>query len=221
MGHLACPLAPPLPTPQPPISSHHQAGLKLQSSQQTMSSLTDLHDCFLPLLATNQEVYTLQRALFTLFLYLLQEHERAASTHQHQLQQQSATTVDLRRALQTAHQQHQVSDCKVSSWYGQVKQNLQFQAKKRKSCHMCNSCPATAVPIGPSKGHKLELCFGKILLPDSPNLENTVTMQVQAAATKHSGAYFPNPTSKSHASCLCKKAHGKSAVPHDIQIVGV
>ena len=38
----------------------------------------------------------------------MQEHDRAASLHQHQLQQHLVESAELGRALKTAHQQHQV-----------------------------------------------------------------------------------------------------------------
>ncbi|KAL3146280.1 hypothetical protein ABBQ32_002981 [Trebouxia sp. C0010 RCD-2024] len=47
------------------------------------------------------------------FRLALQEHERVAHNHQQQLQQQSTAMGDLRRALQTAHQQHQEQESLV------------------------------------------------------------------------------------------------------------
>ena len=42
---------------------------------------------------------------------IVQEHDRAAGVHQHQLQQHLAESAELGRALKAAHQQHQVGAC--------------------------------------------------------------------------------------------------------------
>lgn len=59
--------------------------------------------------------------------YIVQEHDRAASVHQHQLQQHLAESAELGRALKAAHQQHQVGAC------------IAHQSQEGYAGHVCRS----------------------------------------------------------------------------------